>query len=248
MAIEDLLLTPYLAAEWRNVDFAAWTLPDGAALWKVASPFDSLVKGKTALWYHNLGTGVFPKQTVDPDYDSLARISDVVESPVFDLSAFGSSDDWHFRVRAWWRPEHVLPSLGGTDQSPDRFYVYAVTGGIDHLVGEFDQPILDPANAVNAVELSRVEPQAGNPNVGADGLWWYEQLFTPKRVVQDPVIGQNSVRLRLVLQSAARNASGYGVGVERVAVEIMRGGYVDPEGAVFPINLHRSYINSRRWI
>jgi hypothetical protein len=139
-----------------------------------------------------------------------------------------------------------LPSLGGVDQQPEVIEVFAVTGGVQHFVGRLDQPILDPANITTSQELSRVAPDGGNPNVGASGLWWYQQLLTPIELVQAAIIGQNPVNLQLALQVADRDASGYGTGIERITVEIMRGAVAEPTD-VFPIHLHRSYINSRRW-
>lgn len=245
MAIEDLLLAPYVAAEWRSEDFSVWTLPDPAALW-VFDRFSSLHKGDRTLWHHTSGTGTFPAQTVDPDFVGT-RDLDLVDSPTFDLSSFPSADDWHIVTRIWWRPEHVLPSLGGVDQPPPRLELYALANSVYHFVGVLDQPILDPTNDTTSRELSRVAPDAGNANVGALGQWWYEQQLAATSAVQAALLGQ-TVSLRLALACADRDATGYGVGVEKISIEILRGAVAEAEFEDFPVHLHRSYTNSRRWI
>lgn len=245
MAIEDLLLIPYEHAVWQGSDFSAWTKPDGAALWNV-TPFSSLIKGRSTLWHHNPGTGTFPNQSVDPDYNST-RDNDLIDSPAVDFSSFASADNWHVRVRIIWRPEHVLSSIVGIDQQPEKITIYALTATGAHVIGILDQPILDPAGVTDSVELSRVEPDGGNPNVGADGLWWYQQAFAPPSVVQEEIIGQTPVTFQLSLQVADRDASGYGTGIEKFVVEIMRGAVADTS-STFPIHLHRSYFNQRRWV
>lgn len=243
--IESLLLKPYIAAEWRGSDFSTWTKPDPAALWNV-NDFSSLDKGKSTLWHHNPGTGVFPNQTVDPDMNG-SRLSDAIDSPGVNLQPFPDAEDWNFCVRVWWRPEHVFPSLGGSDQSAPELEVFALVGGTPFSIGKLDSPVLLPGEADGSKELSRVKGQPGNPNVGADGLWWYEQLLKPNIEVQGGVLGNAGVSFRLNLSCAARDASGYGTGIERVAVEIQRGS-IESQTPEFPNALYRSYVNSRRWV
>ena len=243
--MSNLALKPYVVADWRNEDFAGWSLPDPLALWTL-SPFSSLAKGRNTLWHHTAGTGTFPNQSVDPDFVGTRDV-DLVDSPQVDLSPFTSSS-FRFRVTTWFRPEHVAPSLSGEDQEAPRVELFAVTGdGATHFVGRLDSPILDPDGVTVSKELSRVGGDAGNANVGVDGKWWFSQVCTPVREVQDAVLGDALVSLRLALHCGQRDATGYGTGVERVCLDILRGGQ-DDASAEFAVNLHRSYINSRRWI
>lgn len=244
--MDTLLLRPYLVGSWQGPEFlsAGWGLPDPGAKW-TSSSFSSLVRGRETLWLHTAGTGTFPAQTVDPDYNGVAYVH-LVDSPSFDLSPFPSADDWHFRVRIWWRPSHILATLGGVEQEPETFDVYACVAGEYILVGRLEQPLLDPAAEPTAVELSRVEPDGGDARIGADGAWWYEQLLTPPAETQAFALG-SSTSLRFAVSTPECDASGFGIGVERVAVEILRGP-VAYDLATFPVHLHRSYVNSRRWI
>lgn len=243
--IEDLLLKPYVAKAWTGSDFSGWVNGPGAIF--NVTDFSSLRPGDSALWHQNPGVGVFPFQTLDPDIVG-AQVNDYADSDAFDLSPFPNGDDWHFRVRARFRPEHVLPSLGSVEQPAPRFALFAIVSGADFFVGTFDSPILDPDGVNDAREASRVSPQAGNPNVGSEGLWWFRQTFSPPRETQDACLGQASVSLRIASVIAERDAGGYGTGFDQIAVEIYRGAVVEPTEATFPIELFPSYNNSRRWI
>lgn len=242
MSIQSLLLKPYVVDQWQGPDFSAWTTP---SLWNITD-FSSLIKGKTTLWYQTPVTGAYPNHLTDPDYVA-GDTNDIAVAPAVDLTKFPSADDWHIRVRMIWRPSHIAPTLSGTPQ-PEMLTLVADPGSGQIILGELEQPFISPPSSPASLSLSRIEGDAGDPRVGADGLWWYTQVVTPLKAVQEQLLGQASVALGLSMKAAPRDATGYGVGVEKVVIEMMRGPSPDPVVPVFPAYLWRSHWNSTRWI
>lgn len=97
-----------------------------------------------------------------------------------------------------------------------------------------------------------------DPKVGPHGAWWVEQLIAPTAEQQAKILG-GVVNFQLALDVAERDTTDYGIGVAKFSVEILRGnvnenaqdrggfGGVPGEVANFPVELLKSWANSRKW-
>lgn len=257
-------LPPHVVQEYRGANFSGWTL---GGQWR-AHDFDSLQKGASALWHNSGGTGIFPSQSVDPDYisggtqDQDTALADPKPdlTPFTDPTGAGAHEDfWTAYFRLWYRPNHVVPSILSGDQQHEQLSLWIDTGTELLEIGAFDNFTTAESAEAQARELSRVGGDGGDPRIGADGKWWYEQIMVPKEAHQALILGI-SPELRLILDVNERDASDFGLGIERLTVEIVRGNVNDVAAArggfgtipavapTFPLELHRSILNSRRWI
>lgn len=243
MSIEDLLLIPYEVASWQGPDFSTWTLN---GLWNNVI-FSSLIRSQNTLWYHTPVVGAYPNHLSDPDYAG-SDAYDLATAPSVDLSPFPGAADWRLQVRVIWRPSHIAPQHASVDTQPERLSVVADNGTTLVELGTLDQPILNPGGITNSRLLSRITGDGGEPRVGADGDWWYTQLIEPDIDVQEVLLGEAAVDLSLAMQVYPRTTTGYGVGVWRVALEIMRGGVSTPTEVTMPLHLLPSYFDRRHWV
>lgn len=206
-AIEDF--PPRVVADWQSSDFSAWTL--GGA-WNVNNFSALRGGGYSALWNNANGVGVYPNQSVDPDYIGAGTAKDdVATSPTIDLSLFPAGEFW-FRFRVWFRPNTTAPTYSGFEANPpeELRLILAPSGGVDPI--EADPNLID-----DATELSQL---GGSP-------WWYEKIVTPERAIQDAIAADSALAIKLSFRVGPRDATDYGVGIERVFVEAYRGELVD---------------------
>lgn len=205
-AIEEF--PPGIVADWQSSGFSSWAL--GGA-WNVTN-FSALRGGGfSALWNNANGVGVYPNQSVDPDYIGAGTAKDdTASSPSIDLSLFPAGEFW-FRFRVWFRPNASPPTYGGfAANPPEELRLILDPSAADPI--EADPNLLD-----DAVELSRL---GGSP-------WWYEKVVTPTRAVQDAIAGDSALVVKLSFRVGPRDTTDFGIGVERLFVEAYRGELVD---------------------
>lgn len=217
----------HVLADWQDAEFSAWSL--GGA-WNV-NGFSALRGGgHTALWNGANGVGIYPNQSVDPDYVGAGTAKDdVATSPTVDLSLFPSADDWTFRFRFWFRPNSTAPTLGGDEHVPTeelRFILAPSASNAVEVVDLLDSP----------TELSWL---GGSP-------WWYEQIITPKRAVQEAIAGDSALEIKLSFRVGARDATDFGIGIERVFVEVLRASLTDDESDPLEIAHYPGYTRFRQ--
>ena len=264
-------LPGYTLAEWKSGDFSTWAL---TVPWRM-STFNTFSPGTQTLWLHNLGTGVFPNQTADPDLIlSTGGVFEAV-SPVIDLSKF-DVNKWHLVVTVVFRPGRMRPENNKSYQ-PQEIQIWLDPGDggasfhidtLDNVLFEEENSItydtpgvsqlktmseaalqasLDagPGRTVRATEHCRVPGNVSNPEVGADGKWWFIQGAKPTEEALQGIVGKSAAKIRLVANLAQMDETGYGVGIDSVRMDLFRGKHVDTQ-LTYPVVFHRGY-HARRW-